>query len=146
MDNLLEIDLILNRKKYPKIYNTSLIILIIIIVFIYIIFTYKYQSYYVIKGKMINNKLELLVNINDIKYIKNSTNLSIDNKKYSYLLNTISNEIYVDENYNNYKYVYLKVNNLTNIDNYVYEIKIPKENKILAKYLKEYLWTCLRRI
>ncbi len=139
MDNLLEIDLILNRKKYPKIYNTSLIILIIIIVFIYIIFTYKYQSYYVIKGKMINNKLELLVNINDIKYIKNSTNLSIDNKKYSYLLNTISNEIYVDENYNNYKYVYLKVNNLTNIDNYVYEIKIPKENKILAKYLKEYL-------
>lgn len=139
MDNLLEIDLILNRKKYPKIYNTSLIILIIILVFIYIIFTYKYQSYYVIKGKMINNKLELLVNINDIKYIKNSTNLSIDNKKYSYLLNTISNEIYVDENYNNYKYVYLKVNNLTNIDNYVYEIKIPKENKILAKYLKEYL-------
>ena len=73
MDNLLEIDLILNRKKYPKIYNTSLIILIIIIVFIYIIFTYKYQSYYVIKGKMINNKLELLVNINDIKYIKNTT-------------------------------------------------------------------------
>ena len=139
MDNLLEIDLILNRKKYPKIYNTSLIILIIIIVFIYIIFTYKYQSYYVIKGKMINNKLELLVNINDIKYIKNSTNLSIDNKKYSYLLNTISNEIYVDENYNNYKYIYLKVNNLTNIDNFVYEIKIPKENKILAKYLKEYL-------
>ena len=139
MDNLLEIDLILNRKKYPKIYNTSLIILIIIIVFIYIIFTYKYQSYYVIKGKMINNKLELLVNINDIKYSKNSTNLSIDNKKYSYLLNTISNEIYVDENYNNYKYIYLKVNNLTNIDNFVYEIKIPKENKILAKYLKEYL-------
>ena len=139
MDNLLEIDLILNRKKYPKIYNTSLIILIIILVFIYIIFTYKYQSYYVIKGKMINNKLELLVNINDIKYIKNSTNLSIDNKKYSYLLNTISNDIYVDENYNNYKYIYLKVNNLTNIDNFVYEIKIPKENKILAKYLKEYL-------
>ena len=139
MDNLLEIDLILNRKKYPKIYNTSLIILIIILVFIYIIFTYKYQSYYVIKGKMINNKLEKLENINDIKYIKNSTNLSIDNKKYSYLLNTISNDIYVDENYNNYKYIYLKVNNLTNIDNFVYEIKIPKENKILAKYLKEYL-------
>ena len=139
MDNLLEIDLILSRKKYSKIYNTCFLILTIILVFIYIIFTYKYQSYYLTKGKMINNKLELLVNIDDIKYIKNSTILSIDNKMYSYKLDSISNDIYVDENYNNYKYIYLKVNNLTNIDNFVYEIKIPKENKILAKYLKEYL-------
>ena len=32
-------------------------------------------------------------------------------------------------NINNYKYVYLEVNNLTNINNYVYEVKIKKENK-----------------
>ena len=139
MYNLLEIDLILNRKKYSKIYNTSLIISIIILVFIYIIFTYKYQSYYLIKGKINNNQLEILININDIKYIKNNNYLNIDNKKYSYKLTTISNDILVDDNYNNYKYIYLKVNNLNNIDNFVYEVKIPKENKILAKYLKDYL-------
>ena len=139
MNNTIEIDLILNRQKYPRIYSTSLIIIIIILVFIYIIFTYKYQSYYLSKGKMINNKLELLVPLEDIKYIKNNNYLSIDNQKYSYKLTTISNEIYVDEEYNNYKYIYLDIKNLTNIDNYVYEIKIPKENKILAKYLKEYL-------
>ena len=139
MYNLLEIDLILNRKKYSKIYNTSLIITIIILVFIYIIFTYKYQSYYLIKGKINNNQLELLVNINDIKYIKDNNSLSIDNKKYSYKLTTISNDILVDDNYNNYKYIYLKVDNLTNINNFVYEVKIPKENKTLAKYLKDYL-------
>lgn len=139
MNNVLEIDLILNRKKYSKIYNIFLIILTIILIFIYIIFTYKYQSYYLIKGKIINNKLELLVNINDIKYIKNNTNLKIDNTIYSYKITTISNEILIDENYNNYKYIYLNIDNLSNIDNYVYEVKIPKENKILAKYIKDYI-------
>ena len=139
MYDLLEIDLILNRKKYPKIYNTSLIILTIILVVIYIIFTYKYQSYYVIKGKISNNELELLVNINDIKYIKNNKSLTIDNNIYSYKLNHISNELFIDENYNNYKYIYLNIDNLSNIDNYVYEVKIPKENKILAKYIKDYI-------
>lgn len=139
MNNVLEIDLILNRKKYSKIYNIFLIILTIILIFIYIIFTYKYQSYYLIKGKIINNKLELLVKINDIKYIKNNTNLKIDNTIYSYKITTISNEILIDENYNNYKYIYLNIDNLSNIDNYVYEVKIPKENKILAKYIKDYI-------
>lgn len=139
MNNTLEIDLILNRKKYPKIYNTVIIIIIIILMFIYIISTYKYQSYYLIKGKILNNQLELLVNINDIKYIKNNTNLKIDNKLYSYKITTISKEILIDENYNNYKYIYLQVNNLTNIDNFVYEVKIPKENKILAEYIKDYI-------
>ena len=139
MNNTLEIDLILNRKKYSQIYNIFIIILTIILIFIYIIFTYKYQSYYLAKGKIINNKLELLVNINDIKYIKNNTNLKIDNKIYSYKTITISDEMLIDENYNNYKYIYLEVDNLTNIDNYVYEIKIPKENKILAKYIHNYI-------
>ena len=139
MDNILEVDLIINRKKYSKIYNTSIIILFIIITLIYIIFTYKYQNYYLSKGKMINNELELLVNIDDIKYIQNNHTLKIDNINYSYEIISISNELYVDDNYNNYKYLYLKIANLTNIDNYVYEIKIPKENKIIAKYLKEYI-------
>lgn len=139
MNNVLEIDLILNRKKYSKIYNIFIIILTIILIFIYIIFTYKYQSYYIIKGKIINNKLELLVNINDIKYIKNNTNLKIDNNIYSYKITSISDEILIDENYNNYKFIYLDIDNLSNIDNYVYELKIPKENKILAKYIKDYI-------
>ena len=56
-----------------------------------------------------------------------------------YKITHINKELYVDDNYKNYCYIYLKVNNLTNIDNFVYDIKIPKENKILAKYLKDYL-------
>lgn len=139
MDNNLELDLILERKKYPKIYNTNLIIIIIILIFIYIIFTYRYQTYYITKGKIENKQLKISVNISDIKYLKNSNKLLIDNQIYYYKINDISKEVYIDENNNNYKYLYLKIFNINNIDNYVYEIKIEKENKLLAEYLKEYL-------
>ena len=139
MSDILELDLILNRDKYPKIYKTSFIITIIVIIFIYIIFTYKYQTYYLVQGKMIDNKLEIIVLTNDIKYIKNNHELMIDNHTYSYKLNSISSELYVTNDYKNYQYIYIEIDNLSSIDNYVYEIKIPKENKIIAKYLKDYL-------
>ena len=45
----------------------------------------------------------------------------------------------MDDYLNNYKYIYLKVNDLNNIDNYVYEIKLVKKNKKLIEYLKEYI-------
>jgi len=139
MDNILAIDLILNKQKYSKIYNFNLIILIILLITSYIIFTYKYQTYYITKGKMVNNELELLVNIDDIKYIISNNKLIIDNTDYTYIVTEISDELYVDEYYQNYNYIYLQITNLSNINNYVYEIKIPKENKVLAKYLKNYL-------
>ncbi len=139
MDDVLAIDLIMNRKKYPIIYNASIICLVILLVTSYIIFVYKYQSYYITKGKITDNKLELLVSSSNLKYINQNNTLKIDNKYYSYKIVSIDDEIYLDNNYNDYQYVYLLVQGLVNIDNYVYEIQIPKENKIIAKYLKEYL-------
>jgi len=139
MNDILDIEIILKRKKYSKLYNIGLILIIILLISLYIIFTYKYQTYYISKGKIIDNKLELLVKIDDLSYINNNSKLKIDDKIYIYKVDSISNELYVDEFYNNYKYVYLKVEYLNNIDNYVYEIKIPKENKVIAKYLKNYI-------
>lgn len=139
MNDILDIEIILKRKKYSKIYNIGLILIIILLISLYIVFTYKYQTYYISKGKIIDNKLELLVSIDDLSYINNNSKLKIDDKIYIYKVDSISNELYVDEFYNNYKYVYLKVENLNNIDNYVYEIKISKENKVIAKYLKNYI-------
>lgn len=139
MNDILDIEIILKRQKYPKIYDIGVILTIIIAIFIYIIFTYDYQSYYIMKGKMIDNTLELLVDINELKYLEKSNILEIENNNYSYKIIKISEELYIDELYNNYKYVYLKISNLTNIDNYVYEVKIPKEKKKIAKYLKEYI-------
>lgn len=139
MNDILDVEIILKRNKYPKIYNISIIILAIFLIFLYIIFTYKYQSYYQTKGKIQNNELIVVVGLNDLKYFVDNTILFIDNQEYSYRVTYIDNNIYIDDNYNNYTYVHLNVSKLKSINNYVYEIKIKKENKILAKYLKEYL-------
>ena len=139
MNYNLEIDLIINRKKYPKIYNFTWVLLVILLITIYIIFIYKYQTYYLVKGRIINNEIELLIPTQEVAIIQNNHNLIINNTKYNYKITHINEELYIDDNYQNYSYLYLKIDNLSNIDNFVYNLKIPKENKILAKYLKDYL-------
>ena len=138
MSDDFELDYILYHRSLPQIYRISYLLTTIIIIAIIIIFTFKYQTYYVTKGKMIDNQLEIIINIDDLKYLNRNV-LYIDNKKYQFKVKMISKELVIDSEYNNYRYAYLEVSNLTNIDNYVYEVKIPKENKIIAKYLKDYL-------
>ena len=139
MNDLLDIEIILKKQKYHCIYNIGTIILIILILFIYISFTYKYKTYYINKGTIKNGYIEILVKTDDIIYINNNKILTIDDKSYIYYIKEISKELYVDESLNNYKYIYLYVDNLNNIENYVYEIKLEKENKKIIKYLKDYL-------
>lgn len=139
MNDILDIEIILKKQKYSKIYNIGLVLLIILLIFIYVSFIYTYKTYYINKGTMIDGNLKLLVNLDDIKYVTTNNSLKIDNIYYKYQISKISEELYVDETLNNYKYIYLKVNNLNNINNYVYEIKLVKENKKLIEYLKEYI-------
>lgn len=136
MNDLLDIEVILQRKKYPKIYNFGSIMIIILLIFIYIISTYTYESYYTIKGKVIDNKIELLINPEDIIYIEENSSLKLDNITYQYTIDNIGSELLIDENYNNYQYVYLKILDFSSIDNRIYEVSIPKERISLAKYLK----------
>ena len=139
MNDILDIEIILKKQKYHAIYNIGVILIIILVTFLYIAFIYSYQTYYVAKGTMIDSNIKLLVKIDDIKYIANNNKLKIDNQSYEYNISKIDEELYIDESLINYKYIYLKVKNLNNINNYVYEVKIPKENKKIIEYLKEYL-------
>ena len=100
---------------------------------------YDYKTYYICKGTVKDGQLVLLVNLDDLKYITSNNVLKINSDNHKYKVDKISEELYVDEELNNYKYVYLSVNNLNNINNYVYEVKLVKENKKLIKYLKEYI-------
>ena len=136
MNDLLDIEVILQRKKYSKIYNFGTIIIIILLIFIYIISTYTYESYYTIKGKAIDNKIELLINPEDIIYIEKNSSLELNNITYQYTIDNIGSELLIDENYNNYQHVSLKILNFSSIDNRIYEVSIPKERVSLAKYLK----------
>ena len=139
MNDILDIEIILKKQKYHFIYNMGLILIIIISIFIYVSYIYKYKTYYITKGTIKDNNLELLVNLNDIKYISNNNVLEIDNVLYSYHINKISEDLYVDDSLNNYKYIYLNVDNLSNINNYVYEVKLEKENKKIIEYIQDYL-------
>lgn len=136
MNDLLDIEVILQRKKYSKIYNFGTIMIIILLIFIYIISTYTYESYYTIKGKAVDNKIELLINPEDIIYIEENSSLELDNITYQYTIDNIDSELLIDENYNNYQQVSLKILNFSSIDNRIYEVSIPKERVSLAKYLK----------
>ena len=139
MNDILDIEIILKRQKYPFIYNIGILLIMIILIFLYVSILYNYKTYYIQKGTMIDGNLKLLVNINDIKYISNQNKIKINNQIYDYYISKISEELLVDDSFINYKYVYLKVHNLNNIDNYVYEVKIEKENKKIIEYLKEYI-------
>lgn len=139
MNEILDVEIILKKQKYSYIYNIGTILIIIILIFLYISVTYNYKTYYISKGTMKNNQLELLVDINNIKYITNNQQLIIDDKIYTYKVEKISDDLYVDESFNNYKYIYLKINNLNNLNNYVYDLKILKEDKKIILYLKDYL-------
>ena len=139
MNEILDIEIILNKNKYHKIYNVGTILIFVILIFIYITSIYKYQTYLIYKGKIKDNHFELLLDIKDIDYLSKQNELIIDNKIYNYKIISISDNLYVDELYNNYKYIYLEIKNLNNINNYVYEVKIKKENKRIIEYLKDYL-------
>ena len=139
MNDILDIEIILKKQKYHQVYNIGFVLIIILLISLYVSFIYTYRTYYISKGTMINGNLELLVNIDDIKYITKNNSLKINNIPHNYIVKEISKELYVDESLNNYKYIYLKVNNLNNIDNYVYDVKLVKENKKLIEYVKEYI-------
>lgn len=138
MNDILDVELILKKNKYSKMYNLGIILTVIILIFIYVINIYQYQGYYFAKGKVVNNKLELLINIDDIKYINNNNYIILDSQLYKYSINNISNELLVDESYHNYQYVYLNIDGLNQLNNYVYQVKIPQKKQKLVKYLKQY--------
>ncbi|MBQ2873288.1 MAG: hypothetical protein IJE89_04755 [Bacilli bacterium] len=139
MNDILDIEIILKKQKYHAIYNIGTILLIITSLFLYISFTYKYKSYYITKGTMIDGNIKLLVKLDDIKYLSNNNKLEVDNALYNYQIEKISEELYIDESFNNYKEIYLKINGINNLNNYVYEIKIEKEYKKIIDYIIDYL-------
>ena len=139
MHDNIDIELILKKNNYGKIYQINYIIMIISLIFIYVIFIYKIQFIYKTEGKMLSGNLVLCVKSNDLKYINNNHILSIDGKDYNYIIIKVTKELDYDNNKNSYYYIYLDVTDLKNIDNYVYKIRINKERKTIAEYLKNNL-------
>lgn len=139
MNELLDIEVILKRDKYPKIYNIGIIGIIIIGIFIILASIYDYRTYLITNARVVNNQLELLIKCDDVKYVVDNNYLMIEHEKYEYKIIRIDNEVVTGMDNNIYQYVYLDISNTLNINNYLYQIRILKEKKKLIKYLKNYL-------
>lgn len=139
MNDILELECILKRNRYPFVYNFGFLMIIIIIIFLYIINTYKYQGYYVTSGVVKNGFVELLVLEDELKYTLNNEKIILDGNEYKYSVNKISDDVFIDDNYNKYRYVYILIDEIYSVDNYVYQVKIKKEKKALANYLLDYI-------
>ena len=139
MNDILDIELIIKRSRYSFVYNIGVIFLTLSLVFVYVSCVYNYKTYFISKGVFKDECIELLVQLDDIKYVVDNNILKIDGVFYEYNVKEISENLYVDEFYNNYKYVYLKINNFSSINNYVYDVKLQKENKKIIEYIKDYL-------
>lgn len=82
MNDILDIEIILKRKQYPKIYNIGIILIIILLIITYMIFTYKYQSYYITYGKIVDNKLEDTMEKGEYFVLGDNRGDSVDSEDY----------------------------------------------------------------
>ncbi len=136
MNELLDVEIILKRNKYSKIYNSGIIILITLIIILFVTCIYKYKSYLLYEGQTTNNEFKLIVSSKDIKYLLKNKFVTIEDKQYYYKINNIG-EIYYEEDGNRYQQISLTIPDLYIINNYIYQIKFLKENKPIISYLKE---------
>ena len=83
----------------------------------------------------------LIVKIDKLKYVKNNNKLVIDNKEYVYSIKSINNDYEIDNNLNNYLYLYLDVSldSKDKITNNVLNVKLLESNKKIFYYLKNYI-------
>ena len=136
MNDNIEEYIILNKKN--KI-NTSTIILIMIIFIILLLSnTIEYESFYDISAIYNNSKITLFVNLKDLDNVLNNDYLVLDNKKYNYYINSIDEELLID-NTLNYKKVNININlpKKYQINNLIINFRKRREKKKIIYYLKD---------
>jgi len=140
MGSTIEEEIIKNQIPIP-IYNFIKIMEFLLISFFLIIFLYSYTEYYenygIMKEKENNYYLKVKVLVDDLNILKSNNKLFIDNSAYNYEVFDFDNELLVDINKNNYKYLYLKVDipNNYKISNYIVKFKVEEGKKRIYEYL-----------
>lgn len=134
--------IILNRKP-----NNIIKIFIIIIIFltgivIWGINNFTYQKYLLVHSQILNLNsyyyLEVLIPAKEVNQITKQNSLWINQKKYTYRILKIDNNI-IFQNQENYIKVNLEINNLEKkyqVNGYHLDIKFKKKSKKIIEYLK----------
>lgn len=132
------------RKKIPIIYKMITILTIILIVLVPIILNMNYQT--IIKTDAIIKKedsqylIMLSIKEEDLKYVVNNNYIKLDNTTYYYKIYKIEEDLYLSQNLENYKIVYLKskLNKEYKVNNLTLTAKINKNNKKIINYIIDY--------
>lgn len=126
------------EKSSPK-YLTWYILLLSVLITTIILLAifYKYPGYKVVYGYL-DQDYNLKINLEEV-YLSEFDNLYLDNKKLNYQIVTISENYILDNNYNKYKELTLKIDlkEEKKIVNNVFQIKLRLKNKTLYERIKE---------
>ncbi|MFV0275154.1 MAG: hypothetical protein ACK5HL_02810 [Bacilli bacterium] len=98
------------NEKTNKLYFYSIFIVLISLIFICTLFKVKYQTFYktyAIVEKSGNDYIvSVITNSKDIEYITKDNKVYINGKKLSYYIDSIDENLYIDEQGINYKKYY----------------------------------------
>ena len=130
----IKIDIVINRDNYFKSKYFVYYYILILLIFCLCLFLIKIDIYMYTYGTINDEYLEIILDTDDLNYIKDKHQLYIDNTKYSYRIKEVS-QVYIDNNYRMYQYVSLDIFKMDITDNFVYLVKLLKERKSIGKYI-----------
>ena len=145
-NDIMNNDTVINAKTPHKIFSFIAVFGFCLIILVLICIFGKYDQYYQSKAIVVLNDtndcyLKLTVDTNDLKNVTDRQLLYINNHKYHYELETISIDVYVDRNFNNYKEILIKTNlpkNLS-INNNVVDVKFKIRTAQIITYILEFI-------
>ena len=125
-------------NKMNKIHSSTIILFVIIISILLLSNTIEYESFYDITAIYNNSKVSLLVNLNDLDNVLDNNYLILNNKKYNYYIESIDEDLLIDNNLN-YKKINININlsKKYQVNNLILNFKKRKEKKKIIYYLKD---------
>lgn len=136
LNNNIDEYIILNKKSFPKITSFTVILFILILLILLLSNTIEYESFYDITAIYNNSKVSLLVNLNDLDNVLDNDYLILNNKKYNYYIESINEELLIDNNLN-YKKINININlpKKYQINNLIINFRKRREKKKIIYYV-----------
>ena len=125
-------------NKMNKIHSSTIILFVIIISILLLSNTIEYESFYDITAIYNNSKVSLLVNLNDLDNVLDNNYLILNNKKYNYYIESIDEDLLIDNNLNYKKVnINIKLPKKYQINNLIINFRKRREKKKIIYYLKD---------
>ena len=125
-------------NKMNKIHSSTIILFVIIISILLLSNTIEYESFYDITAIYNNSKVSLLVNLNDLDNVLDNNYLILNNKKYNYYIESIDEDLLIDNNLNYKKVnINIKLPKKYQINNLIINFRKRREKKKIIYYVKD---------